>query len=126
GAGAAGVTAFVLFAPSSANGNKTLYTPPDPGGASTRTPDYPRPSSASAAGPAVPVAGKADGGPGASSPGRDTVTAQVVAAVVAAPWSTSVPADGYPTLPAANVPWMPLPTATATTGPSQDPTSGTG
>ncbi len=124
GAGAAGLTAFVLFVPSSANGNKTLYTPPDPSGNSTRTPDYPRPSSPSAAGPAVPVAGKAAGGPGASFPGGDTVTAQVVAAVVAATPSTPAPVSGTPTPPAGGVPWNPLPSATA--GPSQEPTSGTG
>ena len=54
GAGAAGVTAFVLFVPSSATGNKTLFTPPDPDGNSAQRPDYPRPSTSSAAGPALP------------------------------------------------------------------------
>ena len=57
GVGAAGVTAFVLFVPSSPAGNKTLFTPPDPGGNAAQTPDYPRPSSSPDAGPALPVAG---------------------------------------------------------------------
>ncbi|MFL6117125.1 MAG: BACON domain-containing protein [Catenulispora sp.] len=124
GAGAAGVTAFVLFVPSSADGNKTLYTPPVPGGSSAQTPDYPRPSSTAAAGPSLPVAGKAGGGPGWSSPGGETVTAQVIAVVVAVTPSTPAPTSGSPTPPVGSVPWRPLPSAT--TGPSQDPTSDTG
>jgi DNA-directed RNA polymerase specialized sigma24 family protein len=76
GVGAAGVTAFVLFVPSSPNGTKTLFSPPEPGGTSSQTPDSPRPSATSEAGPALPVAGDLHS---ARLPG-DSVTAQVVAA----------------------------------------------
>ncbi|MBS2536283.1 hypothetical protein KGQ20_26310 [Catenulispora sp. NF23] len=87
GVGAAGVTAFVLFAPSAPSGNKALFTPPEPGGNGAQTPDYPRPSSSPDAGPALPVAGNVHTG----LPAGDAVTAQVVAAVLPTGVSSSLP-----------------------------------
>lgn len=131
GVGAAGVTAFVLFVPSSANGNKTLFTPPDPNGASAQVPGYPRPTDGSGTGPAMPVAGgRMGGGP---LPGGDTVTAQVVAAVVPAasePGSGSASGPGgpgRPTAPPVGGPMDSLPPQTAPTSPGQQPSNpGTG
>ncbi|GAA1989733.1 BACON domain-containing protein [Catenulispora subtropica] len=123
GAGAAGVTAFVLFVPSTASSNKTLFTPPDPNGNSAQVPDYPRPSSGGAAGPALPVAGglRASG----SERGGDTVSAQVVAAVMpAAPSSTgSAPGSSAPPF---GGPMDSLPSAVDSTGPGPGPSTGTG
>ncbi|MEY9859022.1 DNA-directed RNA polymerase specialized sigma24 family protein [Catenulispora sp. GAS73] len=116
GVGAAGVTAFVLFVPSSPSGNKTLFTPPDAGGSASQTPDYPRPSSTSdAAGPALPVAG---GVHSTGLPG-DTVTAQVVAAVLPTTPSSSAPSTAGASLPF-NGPVNPLPSQSGDS-PSQDP-----
>ncbi|MEY9933440.1 DNA-directed RNA polymerase specialized sigma24 family protein [Catenulispora sp. GP43] len=114
GVGAAGVTAFVLFVPSSPAGTKTLFTPPDPGANSSQTPDYPRPSSSPDAGPALPVAGSVRSG---GLPGGDTVTAQVVAAVLPTTPSSSAPTAGS-SLPF-NGPVDPPPSQTS--APSQDP-----
>jgi DNA-directed RNA polymerase specialized sigma24 family protein len=113
GVGAAGVTALVLFVPSSPAGNKTLYTPPDPGGSAAQTPDYPRPSSSTDAGPALPVAGSVHS---AGVPNGDAVTAQVVAAGL--PTTPSSSAPGASSLPF-NGPMNPLPSQTS--GPSQNP-----
>ena len=115
GVGAAGVTAFVLFVPSSPGGDKTLFTPPDPGGNAAQTPDYPRPGSSSHAGPALPVAGSVHSD---RVPNGDRVTAQVVAAVLPkTPSSSSAPTA--PSSPPFNGPVEPLPSQTS--APSQDP-----
>jgi DNA-directed RNA polymerase specialized sigma24 family protein len=116
GVGAAGVTAFVLFVPSSPSGNKTLFTPPDAGGSASQTPDYPRPSSTSDAGPALPVAGNVHS---TGLPGGDTVTAQVVAAVLPTTPSSVDPSTAAASLPF-NGPLNPLPSQSSDT-PSQDP-----
>ena len=118
GVGAAGVTAFVLFVPSSPGSNKTLFSPPDPGANSSQTPDYPRPSSSADAGPALPVAG---GARASGMPGEDTVTAQVVAAELPTPPSSSAAAPiATDTLPF-NGPIDPPPSQT---DPSQAPSDG--
>ncbi|MFD0630579.1 hypothetical protein ACFQ9X_01850 [Catenulispora yoronensis] len=127
GVGAAGVTAFVMFVPSSATGNKTLYTPPDHGGGSAaQLPDYPRPSSGSGAGPALPVTGgvRQGGGP---LPGPDEVTAQVVAAVLPPSVTGSRPAGG-PTAPTFLASMNSLPSAgvTDTSEPVPVPVTGAG
>ena len=118
GVGAAGVTAFVFFVPSTPAGNKTLFTPPDPGGNTSQTPDYPRPSSSPDAGPALPVAGSARS---SGLPGGDSVAAQVVAAVLPTTPASSAPSVGS-SLPF-NGPVDPLPSQSS--GPSQDPSGDT-
>lgn len=122
GVGAAGVTAFVLFVPSSPAGTTTLFTPPDPGGNAAQTPDYPRPSSSPDTGPALPIAGSVHS---AAVPNGDTVTAQVVAAVL--PRTPPSSAPGAVGSPPFNGPLEPLPPQMSgqTSGPSQDP-SGAG
>ena len=117
GVGAAGVTAFVLFVPSAPGGTKTLFTPPDAGGHGAQTPDYQRPGSSAHAGPALPVAGSVHS---PRLPGNDSVTAQVVAAVLSTTPSSSTPSPTS-NLPV-NGPIDPLPSQ-SDTAPSSDPSA---
>lgn len=93
GAGAAGVTAFLLLVPSSPD-HTTLFThDPDAPGGSAQAPDAPLPTSGQPGAP-IPVA-SGPGRAGAQSGSAGQVSAQIVAAVV-----TTAPAMDSPAHPA--------------------------